>query len=568
MNLLAERSIARYLGIGSAFTAVFLMTGLVTDPVNSTKLASAGAFAFAAFAVVLAYKRREMLHHNRVYFAIFILLFVSMLNAVISSELPMAQNLYGVYGRQTGLVFYVVMMFIALSASTLREEDSFKWLLFGLIGAGAVNLVYAGWAELFGDFVGWNNPYGNILGTFGNPNFIGSFLGIFLSVVLAYFVSGSGGWKVYLLLALTFLVGFWLIDSSNAIQGKVVFAAGASVVGLFWVHLKIKNLGMTSAYIVSVFVVGGFALAGALQKGPLAQYIYKNSVSLRGQYWQAGIETGSANPLTGVGMDGYGDWFRRSRTVYAATENPGPNTVTNAAHNVFIDFFAYGGWPLLLSYVGVTIVGLWIILRNAIKLEKYDPLFVSLSVGWICYQLQSFISINQVGLAIWGWLFLGALIAYEARLKLAKELANSEPLSKMNRKNKRSSKPSLFSPTLIGGLGLLLGIFVASPPLTADMKWKSATSSLSVAEVEKALSPSYFNPSNSVRLAQAVQLLEQSKLTDLAHKYALKGVEFNSNNYDAWRILFLISKSSTEEKALAVKKMHELDPFNPSVTAP
>ena len=28
----------------------------------------------------------------------------------------------------------------------------------------------------FGDFIGWNNPYGAILGTFGNPNFLSSFL--------------------------------------------------------------------------------------------------------------------------------------------------------------------------------------------------------------------------------------------------------------------------------------------------------------------------------------------------------------------------------------------------------
>jgi hypothetical protein len=35
------------------------------------------------------------------------------------------------------------------------------------------------------------------------------------------------------------------------------------------------------------------------------------------------------------------------------------------------------------------------------------------STAWICYQTQSLISINQVGLALWGWVLTGALIAYE-----------------------------------------------------------------------------------------------------------------------------------------------------------
>jgi hypothetical protein len=33
--------------------------------------------------------------------------------------------------------------------------------------------------------------------------------------------------------------------------------------------------------------------------------------------------------------------------------------------------------------------------------------------AWTCYQVQSLISINQVGLALWGWILTGALIAYE-----------------------------------------------------------------------------------------------------------------------------------------------------------
>jgi O-antigen ligase len=65
---------------------------------------------------------------------------------------------------------------------------------------------------------------------------------------------------------------------------------------------------------------------------------------------------GKEHPLTGVGMDSYGDWYRRARSENAATVLPGPKTITNAAHNVVIDFFAFGGWPLLLAYLGTLLM--------------------------------------------------------------------------------------------------------------------------------------------------------------------------------------------------------------------
>ena len=77
--------------------------------------------------------------------------------------------------------------------------------------------------------------------------------------------------------------------------------------------------------------------------------------------------------------------------------------------------------------------------------------------------------------------------------------------------------------------------------------------------------PAYLNPQNSFKYSSAVQLLESSKLYDLAYKYAQIGVEFNPNNFDSWKVLHAISKSSPEDKALALENMKRLDPNNPNV---
>lgn len=77
--------------------------------------------------------------------------------------------------------------------------------------------------------------------------------------------------------------------------------------------------------------------------------------------------------------------------------------------------------------------------------------------------------------------------------------------------------------------------------------------------------PGYLNPPNSIKYANAVQLMENSKLYDLAYKYAQIGVQFNPDNFDSWKMFYFISKSSAAEKAIALENMKRLDPNNPNV---
>jgi hypothetical protein len=300
---------------------------------------------------------------------------------------------------------------------------------------------------------------------------------------------------------------------------------------------------------------------GALQKGPLTQYIYKTSVSLRGEYWQAGINMAKKFPITGVGMDSYGDWYRRLRDP-SALVMPGPNTVTNAAHNVNIDILAYGGWPLFLSYFALFVLSLIAIIKVSSRQRNYDATFVALTVAWVCYQVQALISINQIGLAIWGWLLTGALVSYEISTRPENAATNSPPTTK---KSKPQASKQVFSPQLVAGIGLVIGALIAVPPLSADMKWRSALQAQNLEQVEAALKSSYLTPTSSSRLANAVQLFEQNKLPDVAYKYAKKGIEFNPDYFDAWKVLYYISKSTPADKELAIKNMERLDPRNKNV---
>jgi O-antigen ligase len=563
-NKAAEKTASLLILVGAPFVTVFLVTQSVTDPVNATKLAAAGGLGIGLLSLTLFFNFKVLIAQNKAFLILASVFIVAGLNAVANSDSPLSQNVYGSYGRNTGLVTYLVLLAIAISALTLRESSSFRRIIYGLQIAGVINVIYCSWVLAFGDFLSWNNPYGNILGLFGNPNFISSFLGIFVASLLAMMMAPETKWKFRLIASAISLLAFYQIVDSKSIQGIVVTAGAVAIVGFFFVRSKFQKSWLTSLYVLGVSIFGALAVLGALQKGPWT-FIYKTSVSLRGEYWRAGMKMGLENPLTGVGMDSYGDWYRRTRSENAATVLPGPKVFTNAAHNVVIDFFAYGGFPLLIAYLGMLLLAGIASFKVLRRTKKYDVIFVGMFTAWACYQVQSLISINQVGLALWGWILTGALIAYEKATRI--DESGAEPAPRKSNKPIQRQSAAVISPQLVAGLGVVLGVLIAVPPLSADMKWRSALDSKDANKVMASLEPGYLNPSDSQRYAQAVQLFANSNLMDQARDIALKATVFNPDYFDAWKIVYFLSNSTPEEKALALENMKRIDPRNPDVTA-
>lgn len=564
LKIEAEKTLARILYIGVPFTSIFILTGSVSDPVNVTKLLAASVFGFSALAVIMHSGPRLLWRDSKLLSISATALLITMFIASVASESSFVSNLYGIFGRNTGLLAYTTFLFLALAASLLRRKGNFDKLVIGLLSAGVVNVVYCLWAWQVGDFISWNNPFGTILGTFGNPNFISSFLGIFISAVTSYLILGTRPAVIKLIAIIFIVIAFLEILHTYSIQGVVVTGIGLAYNGFLFVRSNFKSSIWLTSYSILVVISGITAIAGMLQKGPLTSYLYKTSVSLRGEYWQAGINMGLSNPLTGIGMDGYGNFYRQERDA-GAIILPGASVVTNAAHNVIADFFAYGGYPLLIAYLIFLGLGLRAIFLVIRRQRNFDSVFAAISVSWVCYQSQSIISINQIGLAIWGWVLTGALVGYEISSRLPEDASEIDP--KSNRRAKGKTKESVVSSSLVAGIGMIVGLFIALPPYNADTTWRNALNSQKLENVEKALTASYMTPSDSARLAQAVNLLEQSKLYDLAYKYARYAVEFNPNYFDAWKLLYFINKSTEADKAEALANLKRLDPLNPDVLA-
>ncbi len=557
MNQVAfQRTLTRVLALGAAGVTIFLVTGNVTDPVNAPKLFLLGGLAGATVSLLayLVSKRRYRVTGLEVLVMAFVLW---SLFGLLASDSPITQGIYGVFGRNTGFLTYLFLGVIAIAATQILMREHFKLLLMGFLIALAVNLAYGLWVLMNGDFLGWQNNYGALLGTFGNPNFISSFLGMGFSLVFALAIKSSARLRIALLLALPLIA--WQLREADSLQGIVVAALGVGIVSYFWLRHKTQSEAWSIAYLITGAISAAVAVAGALGSGPLKHALAQPTVALREQYWSAAITMANSHPLLGVGMDSYGDWYRRARGAQALI-TPGPNTVTNVAHNVFLDIFAFGGYPLLILYVLITALGAFSIIRAVKRNKNYDPVLVGITVLWVGYQAQSIISINQIGLAVWGWLINGLAIAYQiATSGTSLEKTNDGTVPKKYTQKKQET----FSPQLIAGLGAVAGLLLAVPPLSADAKWREVQLSGQIEKVEPALSGGYMAPINSYRLAEAVQLLENSKLPDYAITYARKGVEFNSDYFEAWRMLYYATNSTPDEKATAKSNMIRLDPLNP-----
>ena len=549
-----EGSLIHVLSIGSLMVTLTLVTGSVTDPINSPKLFILGGVSVGAIFLSLKSGRR-LSTRNLALFRLSILGFLGWATlSSLFSQSPLSQNIYGVYGRNTGLLTYFFLGLLALASVTIKDEILTKRLVLGFIFSGAVNLVYGSWVLLFGDFIGWNNQYGSLLGTFGNPNFISSFLGIFFSVVCVFLIHADTKLRLFLSAVLV-LTAVQLVNTAS-LQGTVIAALGVWILIFCLILTKTRKPTYLIAFSLPSMLVGLVSILGAFGVGPLSVYFSQQTLIYRTEYWYAAFKMAMSNPLFGVGMDSYGDWYRFSRSADSLV-SPGASVVTNAAHNVILDILSYGGFPLLILYFTINIFALNSVVRYLKNVSKIEPYKIAIIILWLSYHIQSFISINQIGLAIWGWVTTGILIGW----------FGSDRQFSVNQKKihpgKLTATQQVVSPNLLLIPGVAIGLILSAPPLAADMKWVTALKSQQVNDLEKSLTKDYFNPLTSARLSQAVQTLEQSNLTDLAVKYARLGVEFNPRNTDSWKMLYYVSKSSPEEKSKAKKALIALDPLNP-----
>jgi O-antigen ligase len=554
-------AIGRVIG-WTAIVATLAITPWATfDPINVPKLAvialggliTLGALLFNAKAL-FARKHRTV--------QVLISLFVLDLTIVLffAGTNPY-QEFFGTYGRSTGFVAYIALASLMLGAIVVATSNFISTFARYLLIVGGLSIGYGLLQVVGADPIKWASLYSPVIGFLGNPNFQSSFVGF--SGILAFGCICSKelkiSWRVAYYAYL--LVGAFVILKTESQQGFLVLAGGIAIVGMIWIsRSEFKVLTIPALIVSGIGTV--FVALGSLNSGPLASLLYKASVTYRGDYWRAGWKMTMEHPFLGVGLDSYGDWYRRTRTL-EATLRRGPEVISNAAHNVLLDFSANGGFPLVIIYLALMVL----VVISAIKLLKrstgFDPAIAGLIAVWIAYQAQSIISLNQLGLAVWGWIISGLIIGYEINTRTKEVPADVRPPVSKGRNVKKPVNESVSAKTLMSMVaGGVVGLLVGLPPFIASAQFKSAYTSGNAVKVEKS---AYIWPDEPMRYGQVGLVLQSNKLDAQAQKVVDAALLKFPNEFGLWSLAATLSTATPEQIAEAKKQMKRLDPFNPDV---
>jgi O-antigen ligase len=435
---------------------------------------------------------------------------------------------FGENQRRTGFLTYLSLSIISLSAATFIRRAFVNRLMLVIFITGLTLGAYGLMQTTGNDFVSWNNPYNSIISTVGNPNFAAAIMAVMGTLIFGLFVNSENNLLlrfISLILSFALLI---IISLSDARQGLIAYAVGIGSLIIVWSFSFRKKLGILVS--AAAGAVGIFSILGMLQIGPLTSLLYKPSVTVRGYYWRAGMEMLEDNFFTGVGIDRYGAYFKQYREVGYPLKY-GFDITSSNAHNLPIQLFATGGFLVGLAYLVFTIF----VFITGFKSIKNTSGGLKLSIatvfaGWLAYQAQSLVSIDNIGISVWGWLLAGTVIGLSVE-------SNDEKRGKSVENLRITTNKINVQQPLISGTLLIIAIVL--------------TTTLFKGEANMFDTRTRYNPSIEANRAPL-------------HEYALKTINSRlvEPNYKMMSASYLITTGFTDEGFSELQKVNKLDPRN------
>jgi len=523
------------------------------DPINLVKLVILATIGLACLGIVLGEFKNAVSSLPR-FFLISLTAFVlSLFISLFFSGAPFSQQFWGSFGRSTGLLTYISLVGILLGATTIRSKDFSEKLIWSLLFTNIPMAIYCLIQIANLDPVAWSSfePFG----TLGNVNFLSAFLGMCATASALLVISKSLELNRRLWLILLTFLNLFIIIQTESIQGLIVFAAGLAVGGLFVVRDFSKKRGswFSYAYLVGVLGAGIFFAMALFNQGPLARFIYQQTLVFRLDYMRAAVDMMKEKPLTGVGLDSYGDWYRSNRDIFAAFRTS-LNRTSNTAHNIFLDVGSNAGFLGFAGYIGFIVFVAIVSLKKLFSAKELDIFHLALFSVWVGYLVQSLASINQIGVGIWGWLFSGALLSH-AVISENDAKSDFKVGIKRNKKVQNQLKPLS---AVLGFIGMVLGFSLSAIPTYADIKFQTGNAKLNLTTLMEA---SKLPGSTAVHLGKTIEIANNNKYVFQAKEMNELLITKYPREIFGWTIRRTLDNPTAEVYNQATAKLEELDPY-------
>ena len=545
----------RWVSITAVLTTIVISPWFTYDPINLPKVVVVTTGGFLFLGVLLSNTKEITQILGIPLFLFLVFFFIALVINLLFAPSPFTQKLWGVFGRDNGALSYLALALVLAASASIMNVNHYKKIFF-LLPLTAIPISSYSLFQLAGlDPVDWS--YKAAFATLGNVNFLSAFLGMACVAFLSTYFVRDIKRKIRILALLMIPIMLFIIYSTDSIQGFAVFLSGAVVIGF----LEVRKRSRYFLYLFSLTTVLSFVLSvmALLNIGPLAKLIYQPSITFRFDYMHAALKTFVNNPIVGVGLDGFGDWYRNYRGIISAFRT-GTSRTTNSAHNIFLDVASGGGILLLIPTLAIFIYAALVSIKALRKVENQDPVFVGLIAVWVGYLVQSLISINQIGVGIWGWIFTGVISGYARCLGVAERPGLNSSFKVNNFKNsgkrefaKLDAKSSI-SVFILGTLGFTLSFL----PFKADMDIRAAYNRGDLRSMIEALdSPGV----TSFHLSQVTFQAGQSGFPDQGDEVSKKLVLRFPRDFGGWITRYSRSGNDLSSSLIAKQKVESLDPY-------
>jgi len=527
------------------------------DPINLIKVLILTCISFAAFGLVLPYLPYVISKVGKKNSLLLLLFFAALISPFFFSGANKAQQFWGVFGRNTGILSYLALLAILFVTASVASKVTYSRITWSLVATVAIMSAYCLIQIAKLDPISWSAFFP--FGTLGNVNFLSGFMGLGLVTVFIFALSSQFTNRRRIALVSLFLIGVFVLIKSDSTQGIVALVVGVAS------YLLIRSWYLHRALFIVALILfsSGFIslVLGLLDKGPLRGLIYQFTVLYRADYMHAGIAMLLHNPLTGVGIDSYDDWYRAERGIISALRTS-LNRTANSAHNISIDLAAGGGFPLLIAYLLILGVISLAILKGLRSGLAKDPVFMALSMSWFAYQVQASVSINQIGVGVWGWILSGALLGYTKIEDLNKSDGLISNIGKKSKREKKSQRGSPNTPPPISVVSsatlLAIGFTLAFLPLKTDADFAQASK---IGSAQLLLEVTNRPSINSFMLQKTAVDTFNSNLPDIAKVFNDRLKSRYPRNIGGWLVTYENSTYTQIERDEALRVISKQDPY-------
>jgi O-antigen ligase len=501
---------------------------------------------------------RKELHLNKLLVFATSIFFLTLLTGFLFSESSVSRILLGTWQRNNGFLCYFCFTIFFIYTASLKSDTIQLKLLTSLSILGGFQSIY-GILQFIGVDFNWGREDSSAILTLGNSNFASSFLAVTGLSTLVLIIYNQGTARLRIVLVMSLLIHLFLLSKIQVLQGLVLFFMGATFlifhILFFSKRTSFKNFKLYPRFILTslflLVITFGFVMQRELSRVGLGSFKERN------YYWLNAINMFKDNIFFGVGIDSYGDWYRVYRTQQEIDYIGTVANYSDNAHSVPFQMISTGG---ILLFSGYLILTLFVLKCGFKSMKNSNAKFLngSIFILWFMLQMQSMISVDQIGLAIWNWIIAGVIVNNSY-------IDNSDKVFSV--KQSRISKSVLY----LGGVFLLLANFYCSIFFVNQLKVRNSLFAISNSDsqfsftkntndlVETALrSNSEYSLNKSIRAL--LNLGQNSQALTLARHATQKF----PRSLEAWHILATIYEKTLQfDKAvIAREKTVELDPLN------